>query len=132
VSPFECFLFGVSVAGGFVGSISGFGIGSLVTPLVASAVGTKVAVAVVSLPHFVGTAIRFWTLRRSVKRGVLLTFGLTSAAGGLAGAFLYAAADNPLPTLVLAALLVFAGATSPRNGPHSASPRRGLPSRWPA
>lgn len=109
MSLFEWFLIGVSVAGGFVGSVSGFGIGSLVTPLLASAVDTKLAVAIVSVPHFVGTAIRFWTLRESANRRVLWTFGIASALGGLTGAFLYAAAGNPILTAVFAALLIFAG-----------------------
>ena len=48
----------VAVAAGAVASISGFGIGSILTPLLATSIGTKLAVAVVSLPHFIGTALR--------------------------------------------------------------------------
>jgi len=39
-----------TVAGG-IASIAGFGIGSILTPLLAAAYGTKLAVAVVSVPH---------------------------------------------------------------------------------
>ncbi len=109
MSLFEGFLFAASVAGGFVGSVSGFGIGSLVTPVLSSVVDIKLAVAIVSLPHFVGTAIRFWTLRHHVNRRVLFTFGVASAAGGVAGAFLYQAAGNPVLTALFAALLILAG-----------------------
>ena len=111
VNLFEWFLFAASAAGGFVGSISGFGIGSLITPMLASVVDTKLAVAIVSVPHFVGTALRFWTLRGTVNRHVLRTFGIASAAGGLAGAFLHTASDGPVLTIVFASLLVLAGAS---------------------
>src|SRR4030081_760966 len=103
---FESALLIVAVAAGAVAAVSGFGIGSLLTPLLAIAVGTKTAVAAVSVPHLVGTAIRFWRLRRDVDRGVLWRFGLASAAGGLAGALLHARAASPLLAVVLGALLV--------------------------
>ena len=109
MSVFDGFLFIASVAGGFVGSVSGFGIGSLVTPVLSSVVDIKLAVAIVSIPHFAGTAIRFWTLRHQVNRRVLLTFGVASAAGGVAGAFLYQAAGNPVLTALFATLLILAG-----------------------
>jgi hypothetical protein len=41
----------VSVVAGAVASVSGFGIGSLLTPPLAVRVGTKLAVAAVSVPH---------------------------------------------------------------------------------
>ncbi|HYL40781.1 MAG TPA: sulfite exporter TauE/SafE family protein, partial [Candidatus Binatus sp.] len=66
----------------------GFGIGSLLTPALALLVGARLAVAAVSIPHLVGSALRLWILRRHVDRRVLLGFGLASAAGGLAGAVL--------------------------------------------
>src|SRR4051794_36712035 len=75
-----------AIAAGAIAAVSGFGIGSLLTPLLAIAAGTKTAVAAVSIPHLVGTALRFWWLRKSLDRGVFWRFGLTSAAGGLLGA----------------------------------------------
>jgi uncharacterized membrane protein YfcA len=99
-----------AIAAGAIASMSGFGIGSLLTPLLALHVGTKTAVAAVSIPHLVGTAMRFWRLRKSLDRGLFWRFGLTSGAGGLAGALLNVRASNPELTLVLGALLVVAGA----------------------
>jgi uncharacterized membrane protein YfcA len=107
---FESVLLCISVAAGAVASVSGFGIGSLLTPLLALHVGTKTAVAAVSVPHLSGTFIRFWRLRAHLDRVVLWRFGLTSAAGGLAGALLNASASSPALAVVLGALLVFAGA----------------------
>jgi uncharacterized protein len=107
---YESVLFLTAIASGAIASVSGFGIGSLLTPLVALHAGTKTAVAAVSIPHLIGTAMRFWHLRRSVDRAVLWRFGLTSAAGGLAGALLNASAPSPALTTVLGVLLVVAGA----------------------
>ena len=51
------------ILAGAIASISGFGIGSILTPLLATWIGTKLAVAVVSIPHFIGTALRFAVIR---------------------------------------------------------------------
>src|SRR5262245_53359644 len=88
------------VAGG-VASVAGFGIGSVLTPLLAVRLGTKVAVAAVSIPHVFGTAVRFWLLRGHVDRRIFLWFGITSAAGGLLGALLHAYASNRALAIVL-------------------------------
>ena len=109
------FLILVAVVGflaGSVASVSGFGIGSLLTPVLAVRVGTKLAVAAVqdptglfvkeccvrvgtklavaavSVPYLTATALRFWIMRKHVDRRLLLSFGLMSASGGLAGALL--------------------------------------------
>jgi uncharacterized protein len=94
------------LAGG-IASIAGFGIGSLLTPLFAYRVGTKLAVAAVSIPHFAATAYRCWLLRKSVDRRTLISFGITSAAGGLVGALLNAYSSNPVLTIIFGALLIF-------------------------
>jgi uncharacterized membrane protein YfcA len=71
---------------GAIAAVSGFGIGSLLTPLLAWRFGTKVAVALVSVPHFAGTLFRLVGLWSRVDRRVLVRFGILSAAGGLTGA----------------------------------------------
>jgi uncharacterized membrane protein YfcA len=109
--PFLLVVLAVAVLAGGVASITGFGIGSLLTPLLSLELGIKLAVALVSIPHLLGTAVRFITLRQHVDRRVLLGFGLTSAAGGLTGALLNSFAENPILTAVFGVLLVFAGVT---------------------
>ena len=49
---FQFALFAASLAAGAIAAISGFGIGSVLTPVVSLHVDTKLAVAVVSIPHF--------------------------------------------------------------------------------
>lgn len=84
----------VAVVAGAIAAVTGFGIGSLLTSLLALQVDTKLAVAVVSVPHVIGTALRFWLLQGGIDRRVLWSFGFTSAAGGLTGAALHGWASN--------------------------------------
>ena len=107
MSWFELAVAATAVLAGVIASVAGFGIGSLLTPILALQLGTKLAVAAVSIPHVIGTAIRFWMLRGHVDRRIFLWFGLTSAAGGLLGALLHARASSRALGLVLGALLVF-------------------------
>lgn len=108
---FESLLFITSIIAGGVASVTGFGIGSLVTPVLSLSVGTKLAVAVVSIPHLIATAIRFTMLRSHVDKRILFGFGLMSAFGGLTGALLHAAFAAPALTLIFGGILLFAGFT---------------------
>jgi uncharacterized membrane protein YfcA len=105
-------VFLVAVLAGSIAAVAGFGIGSLLTPLLALELGMKTAVALVSIPHAAGTALRLWMLRAAVDGKVLLSFGLTSAAGGLAGALLQSTSNNAALNALLAGLLIFAGTLS--------------------
>jgi uncharacterized membrane protein YfcA len=98
-----------SVLAGAIASVVGFGIGSLLTPLFAVRVGTQLAVAAVSIPHLFATALRFWRLRAHVDRRVVVSFGIMSAAGGLAGALLHSVAGNRAMAIVFGVILIFVG-----------------------
>lgn len=99
----------VSVIAGGVAAISGFGIGSLITPILTAQCGTGIAVAGVSIAHFLGTASRFWKWRGHINQKIFWSFGLTSAAGGLAGALFHNAAGNEVLTVIFGCLLMLAG-----------------------
>ena len=99
-------VFLVAILAGATASLAGFGIGSLLTPLLAARVGVAAAVAAVAVPHAVATFVRCWRLRRGIEWDVLRRFGLISAAGGLAGALLFATLSNRAITGVLAGLLL--------------------------
>lgn len=109
VTWFDAAILAAAVLAGSIASVAGFGIGSILTPVLSLHVGMRLAVAAVSIPHVVGTALRFWMLRGRVDRRIFLGFGLASAAGGLAGALLHAAASNPGLGIILGCLLIFAG-----------------------
>ena len=54
----------VAFLAGAVAAVAGFGIGSFLTPAFALKTGIELAVAAVAIPHFFGTVIRFWLLRK--------------------------------------------------------------------
>ncbi len=101
-----------AIVGGGVAAVAGFGIGSLVTPVLAVDLGIKLAVALVAIPHFIATSLRLWALRRHVDWSLFLRFGLASAAGGLAGALLHVYLSATPLGILFGLLLVFAGAAS--------------------
>jgi len=109
---FDLIIGAVAVVAGMVAAVAGFGIGSLLTPVLAFQVGTKLAVSVVALPHMAGTALRFWILRRHVDRRLLLSFGIASAVCGLIGAVLHAFLTSTVLARVFGGLLVLAGISS--------------------
>lgn len=100
----------VAILAGAVASVAGFGVGSLLTPLLAARLDTKLAVAAVSIPHLAATALRFWMIRGHVDRKVFVNFGVASAAGGLTGALLHERMGAPALTVVFGGILVLAGA----------------------
>jgi uncharacterized membrane protein YfcA len=100
----------IAVIGGATASIAGFGIGSLLTPVLATRHSVSDAILAVSIPHAVATAFRCWRLRESIDWKVLRGFGITSAIGGLAGALLFLRSEN-IVGRILGALLVATGIT---------------------
>ncbi|HET9453481.1 MAG TPA: sulfite exporter TauE/SafE family protein [Gemmatimonadaceae bacterium] len=99
-------LFAVAVLGGATASVAGFGIGSLLTPFIATRIGVPMAVAVVAIPHAVATVFRAWRLRAAIDWRVMRSFGVASGVGGVAGALLYTRFSSRTLTLVLGLLLV--------------------------
>jgi uncharacterized membrane protein YfcA len=103
------FLVVVFIAGilsGVTAAIAGFGIGSVMTPLLATSLGVPLAVAAVSIPHAIATAVRAWRLRRAISWPVVRSFGVLSAAGGLVGALLYARVGTRVLEITLGVLLL--------------------------
>jgi uncharacterized membrane protein YfcA len=98
-----------AVLAGGLAAVTGFGIGSLLTPVLAARVGIDVAVGAVAIPHFIGTTQRFWLLRHHVHREVLLGFGLASAVGGLAGALAHTRIASRSLALLFGLVLILAG-----------------------
>ncbi len=98
-----------ALVAGAIASISGFGIGSVLTPVLSTQFDVRLAIAMVSLPHVAGTFVRFLLVRTRIDRDVLLGFGAASAIGGLVGAALQAIVPSSALAIVFGLLLVFAG-----------------------
>ncbi len=107
--PFELLVFLVAALAGGVAAVVGFGIGSLVTPVLMLRYSAAHAIAAVALPHVIGTTIRFIRLRRELDWHVFRQFGIASAAGALLGAVLQARMGSPLLKLILGGLLILTG-----------------------
>lgn len=107
--PFGLILGVAAAVAAAIAALTGFGIGSILTPLLALETGARLAVAAVAIPHLVGSALRLWILRSHVDRRVLLGFGLASAAGGLTGALLQAQLSNRGLAILFGAVVALAG-----------------------
>jgi uncharacterized membrane protein YfcA len=105
---FILYTVGTGIIAGCIAAISGFGIGSLLTPLLSIKFGTKIAIAAVVVPHFIGTFIRFWILRSKIDKQVFIHFGIASIIGGLIGALLFWKTTAPALTLIFGLILIFA------------------------
>ena len=108
----DAFTIGATVAAvvaGAIASIAGFGIGSVLTPVLSVQFDVRLAIAMVSLPHLAGTFVRFLLVRTRIDREVLLGFGAASAVGGLIGAALQAVVQSSALALIFGLLLIFAG-----------------------
>jgi len=99
-------VFVVSILSGATAAVVGFGIGSLLTPLLLTRLSPTLAIAVVAIPHLIATSVRMVQHRRATDRGVVLRFGLPSAAGGVAGAWLQAFLAESWLFIILGALLI--------------------------
>jgi uncharacterized membrane protein YfcA len=64
----------VAFVAGATASVVGFGIGSLLTPVLAARFGAHLAVAAVALPHLALSPLRGWRRRRSVDWSVLVCY----------------------------------------------------------
>ncbi len=109
-------MFAVGVLSGGTAAVIGFGIGSLLTPLLTLRMSPDLAIAVVSLPHLLATAVRYARHASAVDGPTLVRFGLWSALGGLAGALLQAALSGPVLLAVLGMLLIATGTASMMSG----------------
>ena len=114
----------VAVLGGSVAAVSGFGIGSILTPWLLLSFPTAEAVAVVAVPHAVATAVRLARLRDAIDLPTFRQFGVASAVGGLAGAALQPVLGSTALTIVLAVLLLTAGTTELARRPVPLPPTR--------
>lgn len=105
-------IFVVGLLSGATAAVVGFGIGSLLTPLLVTRLTPDLAVAVVALPHLLATIVRYWQHRIHIDRAVFIRFGIPSVIGSLAGALLQGRLSTSILLAVLGVLLVATGVTN--------------------
>lgn len=109
-------VFAIGVLSGATAAVVGFGIGSLMTPLLLTRFAASTAVGLVVLPHLIATAVRFVRHRNAIDRRVLVRFGVPSAIGGAAGGLLHGVLRSESLVTVLAVLLILTGIANLTNG----------------
>ena len=78
-------------------------------PIPKPATEAKFAIALMSLPHFIGNSVRFWLLKSKINRRILIRFGLLSAAGGLIGALIHVFFVSNVLQIIFSSMLILAG-----------------------
>lgn len=106
----------LGILSGATAAVVGFGIGSLMTPLLLTRYEPSLAIALVALPHLTASFVRYVRLRPDIDRSVLVRFGIPSAIGGVAGGFLSGVLRSEWLVTVLGALLVLTGIANLTNG----------------
>jgi hypothetical protein len=109
-------LLALGVLSGATAAVVGFGIGSLMTPLLLTRFDASIAIGLVAIPHLVATAVRLVRHRHAIDRTVLFRFGLPSAVGGLVGGLLHGSLRSDALVAVLAILLIVTGVANLTNG----------------
>lgn len=67
---------------------SGFGVGTILTPVFIIFFPVELAVALTAVVHFLNNIFKFFLIGRNVDKGVLLRFGITAVIGAFIGAFI--------------------------------------------
>jgi uncharacterized membrane protein YfcA len=106
---FELIGFLASTLAGGVASVAGFGIGSILTPLLSLTFSTKLAIALVAIPHFLATLFRFWLIKSHLDFKLFLHFGLLSALGGTLGAYSQNYLATPSLNFIFGIVLLLTG-----------------------
>ncbi len=77
-----------SLAAALVTFVSGFGLGTVLMPVLALVVAPESAVALTAVVHLLANLLKVGLVGREADRATLLRFGLPALAGGLAGGWL--------------------------------------------
>lgn len=73
---------------------SGFGLGTLLLPVFGLFFPIELAIAMTAIVHFLNNLFKLSLFRRSLRRDILLRFGLPAVAGALTGALLLQQLDG--------------------------------------
>jgi uncharacterized membrane protein YfcA len=89
--------------------ITGFGLGTILTPVFALFYDIKLAILLVAIVHFLNNALKLLLFRRYVDVGIIKRFGILSIIGAVLGAWLQLYVDSTELKVVLGVLLIILG-----------------------
>ena len=89
--------------------LSGFGLGTLLTPVLAITYDVKLAISLVAIIHLVNNLFRLALFRNHVDYSIVRRFGLISIIGALIGASLQLTVVSNLVLIILALFLILFG-----------------------
>jgi len=89
--------------------MTGFGIGTILTPAFAYFYDVKTAVFLVSIVHLANNMLKYSLFAKHVNKEILKRFGLISIAGAIGGSLLQGYMDREVVTILLAIVLIVVG-----------------------
>lgn len=89
--------------------LTGFGIGTVLTPTFALLYDVKTAIFLVAIVHIANNVLKFGLFFRSLDTKILLRFGGLSLVGSFAGSLLYGTVDESALKVLLGLFLVVVG-----------------------
>ena len=89
--------------------MTGFGLGTILTPVFVLMYDVKLAILLVAIVHFLNNAFKFTLFRRHIDFGIIKRFGVLSVAGALVGAFLQLYLYSDVLKFVLGVVLIALG-----------------------
>ena len=90
--------------------LTGFGIGTVLTPVFAFGYDVKTAVLLVAVVHLANNVLKLGLFRRELDKDILKRFGLISILGAVAGSFLQTVLQSAYVAAALGLFLIAAGA----------------------
>ena len=89
--------------------LTGFGVGTVLTPTFAFFYDTKTAVFLVSIVHLANNLLKVGLFRAHINKEILIKFGAVSLVGAIVGSFLQNAVPGEYVRSALAVFLILAG-----------------------
>ena len=94
---FEIFIVSiVTFAAAILTFFSGFGLGTILTPVMMIFFPTEVAIALTGVVHFSNNIFKFFLVGKNIDKKVLILFGLPSVIASFIGAYLLILIDSDI------------------------------------
>ncbi len=90
--------------------MTGFGLGTILTPVFLIFYDVKIAILIVAVVHLSNNLLKLSLFHRHVSLDILKRFGVLTLAGAFIGAFFQGRMDSSVVKMLLGASLIFLGA----------------------